>query len=94
MHAVREGLTNYVAQISNESAAVSARYSALVTQTRRIAGGYMHDAWASPPLDNDAGMNITHIDDSELDGPQQEYLDAVKDDLTFLRVAFRWKNPR
>lgn len=88
LHTVQEALNNYLAQIGMESSAVSAKYKALVRQTRWVAGGYMREAWQAPPLDNDAGMNIAGIDYSELTTPQDEYLEAVKTDMSFWRVAF------
>ena len=88
LSAVQEALNNYRAQIRTEASTVSERYDALVTETRRVAGGYMHDAWRDPPLDNDAGMNVAHVDYSALEEPQQQYLDATQTDLRFFRVAF------
>lgn len=41
-------------------------------ETREIAGTYMHEAWQAPPLDNDAGMNISGIDYAALKAPQDE----------------------
>jgi hypothetical protein len=87
LHTVQEALNNYGAQISTESNAVSTKYDALVSETRRVAGTYMHEAWDAPPLDNDAGMNITGIDYTHLSTPADDYLDAVKKDMTFWRVA-------
>ena len=87
LHTVQEALNNYRAQISTESQGVSAQYDALVRETRRIAGTYMHKAWDTAPLDNDAGMNITDIDYTDLRAPQDDYLEAVKRDMTFWRVA-------
>lgn len=86
-HTVQEELSNYAAQISTESAAVSAKYALLVQKTREIAGRYMHEAWQAPPLDNDAGMNISGIDYATLKAPQDDYLEAVKKNMTFWRVA-------
>jgi hypothetical protein len=87
LHTVQEALNNYSAQISTESKAVSETYDALVSETRRVAGTYMHEAWDAAPLDNDTGMNITGIDYKDLRTPQDDYLDAVKKDMTFWRVA-------
>lgn len=56
-------------------------------KTRQIAGTYMHEAWDAPPLDSDAGMNISGIDYKELHTPQDDYLEALKQDMTFWRVA-------
>ncbi len=88
LQAVQENLSNYIAQISTESTKVSTKYDALVHKTRLIAGSYMREAWNAPPLDNDAGMNISDINYHELERPQAAYLDAMKDDLRFWRVAF------
>jgi hypothetical protein len=96
LHAVQEALNNYGAQISMESNAVSAKYSALVKRTREVAGGYMHDAWKDDPLDNDPGMNM-HLDYSSLEQSQDEYLSAVKHDMSFWPVALprlRKKTPQ
>jgi hypothetical protein len=87
LHAVQEELNNYSAQISTESKTVSTKYDLLVSKTRQIAGMYMHEAWDATPLDNDAGMNIAGIDYKELRTPQDDYLEAVKQDMTFWRVA-------
>lgn len=88
LQAVQEKLSNYTAQIGTESAEVSAKYDTLVQKTRFVAGSYMREAWNAPPLDNDAGMNISDINYEELEEPQAEYLDAMKDNLRFWRVAF------
>jgi hypothetical protein len=88
LQAVQEKLSNYTAQIRAESTGVSATYDALVHKTRLIAGSYMREAWKAPPLDNDAGMNISDINYHELEEPRAEYLDAMKDNLRFWRVAF------
>jgi hypothetical protein len=83
---VQEALNNFRAQITTESEAVSAKYEILVTKTREVAGTDMHDAWEAPPLDNDAGMNITHLDYAELKQPEEDYLTAVKTDVSFMRL--------
>lgn len=61
----------------------------------------MHEAWEAPPLDNDAGMNITHINYGKLAEPEKQYLDAVKKDVTFKRIAssglrsvFSWRRSK
>jgi hypothetical protein len=94
LQAVQEALNNYRAQISTESAAISVQYEALVGKTRQIAGKEMHEAWEAPPLDNDAGMNIAHIDYTQLAEPEKHYLDAVKTDVTFGRIFFSGARPR
>jgi hypothetical protein len=87
IQSVQEALNNYAAQISMESKVVSAKYESLVGETRHIAGTYMHKAWAAPPLDDDAGMNVGDIDYGQLRALLADYLEAVKADMTFWRVA-------
>jgi hypothetical protein len=87
LHQVQEALNNFQAQISTESIAVSDKYDSLVRETRGIAGTYMHQAWDAPPLDNDPGMNVAGINYTDLVGPKNDYLESVKGDMTFWRVA-------
>lgn len=49
LQAVQEKLSNYTAQIKTESIEVSAKYEALVHETRLIAGSYMREAWKGRP---------------------------------------------
>lgn len=86
---VQKDLAFSSAWINTEGAAdVGTKYDQLLTETRRLAGGYMRDAWNGPPLDDDAGMNIDDVDYSSLAAHEVAYLDAVGDALTFRRVAF------
>lgn len=89
LQAVQEKLSNYTAQIRTESAEVSTKYDGLVHKTRLIAGSYMREAWKAPALDNDAGMNISDINYDELQQPRADYLEAMKANLGFWRVAFK-----
>lgn len=67
---------------------VADRFDELVGQTRRLAGGYMRDAWNADPLDSDVGMNIPDIDYKPLGQFERAYLEAVRRSLGFWRVAF------
>jgi hypothetical protein len=87
LEAVQQALGNYRAQLSTESAAISTTYDVLVNKTREVAGRTMHEAWEAPPLDNDAGMNIAHIDYSKLAEPEEHYLEAVRREVTFKAIA-------
>ena len=49
----------------------------------------MRESWNVPPLDNDAGMNISDIEYDGLKPLQSEYLGAMKTNLAFWRVAFK-----
>lgn len=87
---VQKDLVYLKAWIKSERVAeVADRYDELVAQTRRIAGGYMRDAWNADPLNSDPGMNIPDIDYKPLKKYEQAYLDAVQRSLRFWRVAFR-----
>lgn len=87
---VQKDLVYLKAWIKAEPATeVSDRYDELVAQTRRIAGGYMRDAWNADPLDSDSGMNIPDIDYRPLTEYEQAYLASVRRSLRFWRVAFR-----
>lgn len=87
---VQKDVAFHSAWIKAEPASVAARYADLVEQTRRLAGGYMHDAWNADPLNDDAGMNIPDIDYMPLAAYETAYLDAVRRALTFWRVALSW----
>jgi hypothetical protein len=68
-------------------------YEALVAETRRVAGGYMREAWNAAPLAEDSGMNISDIDFRPLSKLEEAYLDAVQTALSFWRVAMPWWKP-
>ncbi|HTZ63177.1 MAG TPA: hypothetical protein VMB51_03660 [Solirubrobacteraceae bacterium] len=85
LHEVQQSISNYRAQLSTESPAVSARYDALVTRSREIAGSAMREAWKGPPLDNDAGMNMS-VNYNALVAPEDEYLAAAKKDVKWCKA--------
>ncbi|MGH2965131.1 MAG: hypothetical protein ACRDMH_07095 [Solirubrobacterales bacterium] len=88
---VQRDITSFSAWMKAEPTTdVSVKYDELVSETRRVAGGYMHEAWKADPLDNDAGMNIPGVDYSSLAQYETAYLDAVRGALTFWRIAFPW----
>ncbi len=65
---------------------VSAAYSRLVSETRRVAGGYIRAAWESDPIVDDSGMNVPGgLDFSSMDEHEQAYLTAVARDLAWYR---------
>lgn len=88
LQSVQEALANYRAQISTESAAISATYDVLVRRTRDVAGGEMRKAWESTPVNSDDAMNITHIDYSKLAEYEQHFLQAVRREVGFKAIAF------
>ena len=60
-------------------------FTSLVTETRKVAGGYMRDAWQEPAATSDSEMNIVGIDYDSLKTLEQAYLDAVAKDLSWWR---------
>jgi hypothetical protein len=88
---VQRDIEYHCAWTKTEPAAhVATAYEALVKETRRVAGGYMHNAWEAQPVDNDAGMNIADIDYAPLAKYETAYLEAVAQALKFWRVALPW----
>jgi hypothetical protein len=67
------------------SAAAAEAYGALVRETRRVAGGYMQDAWKAPPAKSDSDMNIAGIDYGSLEPLERSYLDEVAKDPSWWR---------
>ena len=79
---VQQDLSFYAAWIESESVAVARAYRALLTETRRVAGGYMRDAWNAPAPSTDAEMNIEGISYAEITPLETGYLAAVREHLT------------
>jgi hypothetical protein len=83
---VQIALNTHRAQIRTESDDVSAKYEVLVDKTRALVREYMEHAWKEGPLESDAYMSERYDYDA-LEEHQLEYLEAVKRDMTFGRVA-------
>jgi len=86
LHEVQVALNTHRAQIRTESDDVSAKYEVLVDKTRKLVREYMERAWKQGPLESDAYMSERY-DYDPLEQYQLEYLEAVKRDMTFWRVA-------
>lgn len=84
---VQERLAYYGAWMRTESPAVAAAYEALVTETRRIAGRQIHDAWAIAPASKDEQMNMPDLGLGALKPSEDAYLAAV---VRHLRWSRRW----
>jgi hypothetical protein len=83
---VQKDLAFHLAWVDLEaSPETAAHYRTLVAETRRVAGGYMRDAWKGPPTSKDSEMNITDIEYSELEEPRTNYLNRVRRDLRWTR---------
>jgi len=79
----QQQLAFYSAWIGIESPRVARAYDALVTQTRQVAGKYMHDAWNDRAPRRDSEVNIPGgLDYSTLRPLEQMYLAAVRDHMS------------
>jgi hypothetical protein len=57
-------------------------FQALIAETRKVAGGYMSEAWKEPAARTDADMNIAGIDYATIRPLENAYLAAVRKDLS------------
>jgi hypothetical protein len=84
---VQSQLSFYQAWIAIEAPKVASAYEDLVSATRRIMGGQIHEGWNEPPARSDAEMNISGIRRNGLQDKADAYLAAVRDHLvTFSSV--------
>lgn len=90
MGAVQARLAKSEALVSNErSEDVASKYTELVAQTRKVAGGIVRDSWNSPPIRSDSEIHAPEIQKqlSDLASPEKEFHGAVRDDLAWWRVV-------
>lgn len=90
----QKSLAYHSAWLSTESLRVSRTYIALVVELRSVAGQLIHNGWLQPHASSDVDMNIADIDLSELSPFQEEYIQAIRDDLscwpTWILFLGRW----
>lgn len=84
---VQERLAYYGAWMKTESSAVAATYETLVAETRRIAGGQIHEAWMAPPISTDDQMNMPNLGLGALKTTEDAYLAAVARQLRWSVVG-------
>lgn len=82
---IQAELTYHCTWLRTESQRVGDAYDSLVLNLRRIAGKEIHDAWDSPAITEDAGMNIADIGPklAELNRFKTSYLLEVGDHLSY-----------
>lgn len=74
---------------------VGKAYARLVAETRRVAGGYIREAWEREPITADNEMNVPGgLDFSAIDRYEHAYREAVHNDLALYRVPFRLSSRR
>jgi hypothetical protein len=87
---VQERLSFHTVWIRVEDPRVAVAYEQLVTETRRVAGAAMHQAWMREPIMSDHEMNIAGLHDelAQLDAPAERFLQAVQRQQHPFRTAF------
>jgi hypothetical protein len=78
---IQEDLSYYSAWMESESRKVAERFSVLVAETRRIAGGQIHNAWRDQPVLADEQMNMPDLGMGELKPARDAYLASVRRNL-------------
>lgn len=71
---IQRELAYYSAWLATESKNVSKAYENLVAQLREIAGAEIREAWLTPPIDSDSGMNMPDLGLSALKPLKEAYL--------------------
>jgi len=71
---IQRELAYYSAWLATESTNVSRAYENLVAKLREIVGAKIHEAWLTPPIDSDGGMNMPDLGLSELKPLKDAYL--------------------
>jgi hypothetical protein len=67
-----------------EAPSVSGSYSALVAETRRIAGPQISAGWDQPPAETDDGVHVADVNVDGLEPFDERFLEAVGDHLGLL----------
>lgn len=80
---VQQRISYFSAWLTTESPHAAAAYNSLVKEVRQVAGGAVHDAWLTDPVDDDADMNMPDLGLGKLNTAEQAYLSAVRDELHF-----------
>lgn len=71
---IQRELAYYSAWLATESTNVSIAYENLVAKLREIVGAKIHEAWGTPPIDSDSGMNMPDLGLSVLKPLKDAYL--------------------
>lgn len=86
---IQRELAYYSAWLAVESINVSKAYDNLVAKLRELAGTKIHEAWITPPIDSDHGMNMPDLGFSALKPLKEAYLLEVVHDLSLVPRFFR-----
>jgi hypothetical protein len=86
---IQRELAYYSAWLATESISISKTYEALVAKLREIAGAKIREAWLTPPIDSDSGMNMPDLGLSELKLLKEAYLQEVTYHLSVIPRSIR-----
>jgi hypothetical protein len=80
LRGIQQDISFHTAWVELHGGPVAAAFERLVTETRRVAGELIRDAWNTAPVGANSGMNISDVGPplSVLEEPEQAYLDAVR----------------
>lgn len=89
MRDVQGDIAFYAAWIRIESPVVAEAYRRLEHETRRVAGGFIRQAWEAKPITSDREMNVSGgLDFNTLAQLEDDYIEAVRRHLS------PWRLPR
>lgn len=74
---IQRELAYYSTWLAIESTDVSRAYENLVAKLREIAGVKIREAWGTPPIDSDDGMNMPDLGLNKLEPFKKLYLNEV-----------------
>jgi len=86
---IQRELAYYSAWLATESTSVSKTYETLVAKLRETAGAKIREAWLTPPIDSDSGMNMPDLGLSVLKTLKDAYLLEVAYHLSVLPRPIR-----
>ena len=84
---VQHRLNRYEALLKVENKDVGKAYSALLKETRAVAGGEIRRGWEQQPASDDSSMSIADVDLTPLGQHDDAYLTAVR---KHLRLVPSW----
>lgn len=86
---IQRELAYYSAWLATESIIISKAYEALVAKLREVAGAKIREAWLTPPIDSDSGMNMPDLGLGQLKPLKEAYLQEVACHLSAIPGPFR-----
>jgi hypothetical protein len=86
---IQRELAYYSAWLATESSEVSKAYEALVAKLREIAGAEIREAWLTPPIDSDSGMNMSNLGLAALKPFKEAYLSEAAYHLSLVPRSLR-----